>query len=117
MNTRRCLKIANRMHTLLQRELGLGLDPQRMLADQRYARDVLLVCDAMREHELATLSPRFRRAMLAEPEDPHALRGRSGFSASRFLGSLFGTPSTLDNPAAVPQASGGWFSRQRVAQK
>jgi hypothetical protein len=117
MNTRRCLKIASRMNTLLMRELGQGLDPQRMLADPRYARDVLLVCDAMRDHELATLSPRFRRAALAEADDPHALRGRSGFSASRFLGSLFGTPSTLDNPAPVPPASGGWFSRSRSAQK
>ena len=119
MNTRRCFKIASRINTLLVRELGEGVDAERMVADVRYARDVLLVCDAMRDHELATLSPRFRRAVLAEPDDPNALRGRSGFSASRFLGSLFGTPSTLDqpDPSTVQAANRGWFSRTRGAQK
>ena len=115
MNARRCLKIAQRIDTLLAREMGEGVDAERMLSDALYARDVLLVCDAMREHELATLSPRFRRAMEAEPHPDDAPR-RSGFSASNFLSSLFGGNSTLEAAAEVPPAARrGWFGRSRNA--
>ena len=115
MNARRCLKIAQRIHTLLSREMGEGIDAERMLSDALYARDVLLVCDAMREHELATLSPLFRRAMAAEPHPDDAPR-RSGFSPSNFLSSLFGGNSTLDAAADVPPpARRGWFGRSRNA--
>lgn len=113
MNARRCLKIAQRIDALMARELGEGIDAERMLSDALYARDVLLVCDAMRGHELATLSPRFRRAMEAEPHPDDAPR-RSGFSASNFLSSLFGGNSTLEAAAEVPPAARrGWFGRSR----
>jgi len=118
MNARRCLKIAQRIHWLLVREMGDGIDAERMLSDALYARDVLLVCDAMREHELATLSPRFRRAMEAEPHPDDAPRPHriSGFSPSNFLSSLFGGNSTLDAAADVaPAARRGWFGRARNA--
>ena len=116
MNARRCHKIALRIDALLTREMGEGIDAERMLADALYARDVLLVCDALRDHELATLSPRFRRAMLAEPDRddaprPHVL---SGFSPSNFLSSLFGGHSTLEATAdAPPPERRGWFGRSR----
>ena len=62
MNTRRCLKIAERMDALLLHELGQGVDGLRMVAEPLYARDVLLVCDAMPGTELATLAQQFRVA-------------------------------------------------------
>ncbi len=117
MNQRRCLKIALRMNTVLQRELGQPVEAERMLTDSLYARDVLLVCDALRESELNTLAPRFRRAMLAEPDAPTtALKGRSGFSASRFLSSLFGG---LSGPEKFepPPARLGAALRERSAVK
>lgn len=89
MNARRCLRIARHIDKLLKRELGSPVDPERMVADRLYARDVLLVCDAMRDTDLAALAQRFRRAALADPDRP-AGAPSSGFSASRFLSSLFG---------------------------
>ena len=117
MNTRHCLKIVSRMNTLLLRELGEGVDPVRMIAEPVYARDVLLVCDALRGTELAELAPRFRRALaVAEGE---AGAGHPVFSASRFLSSIFGAASTLDPPqhgtAASPARS--WFARSRGTGK
>jgi hypothetical protein len=113
MNTRRCLKISIRMNGLLRRELGEGIEPARMLADPLYARDVLLVCDALRGSELAELAARLRRAMAAE-SDASGPPSQSGFSASRFLGSIFGpvsTPGRLDVPAPPPPRR--WFGRTR----
>jgi hypothetical protein len=71
MNTARCLHIAQRIQPMLHNELGVMLDPHRMLRDSVYARDVLLVCDALpggdaAGGELAVLSQRFRSAA-AEP--------------------------------------------------
>jgi hypothetical protein len=71
MNTARCLHIAQRIQPMLHNELGVMLDPHRMLRDSLYARDVLLVCDALpggdaTSGELSALSQRFRSAA-AEP--------------------------------------------------
>ena len=121
MNARRCLKIASRISALLQRELGQGVDAMRMVAEPMYARDVLLVCEAMEGSELAELAPQFRAA-LAEAADPDAGGARhSGFSASRFLNSLFaastGSPaSTLDAPPPQVRRR-SWFGRGRAADK
>ncbi len=54
------LILAQRINTLLQRELAQGIDVQRMLAQALYARDVLLVCEAMRGSDLAGLAQQFR---------------------------------------------------------
>ena len=54
------LKIAQRINLLLQRELAQGIDVPRMLAQPLYARDVLLVCDAVRGSDLAMLAQQFR---------------------------------------------------------
>ena len=54
------LKIAQRINLLLQRELAQGIDVPRMLAQPLYARDVLLVCDAVRGSDLALLAQQFR---------------------------------------------------------
>jgi hypothetical protein len=54
------LQIAQRIHQVLLREIGHAIEPERLLAEPRYARDVLLVCDALPGSELATLATRFR---------------------------------------------------------
>lgn len=68
MHTRHCLKLADRMHALLERELGQGLDRQRLLADALYARDVLLVCEALVASDGPVLARAFRRAAAAPEE-------------------------------------------------
>ncbi len=121
MNTRRSLKIASRISALLQRELGEGVDAARMVAEPVYARDVLLVCEAMDGSELAELAPQFRAA-LAEAEEPESAGApSSGFSASRFLSSLFGNTtgspaSTLDAPPPQVRRR-SWFARGRGADR
>jgi hypothetical protein len=55
-------RIAERMHLLLVRELGEGIDVGRMLAQPLYARDVLLVCEALRGSDLEVLGKQFRYA-------------------------------------------------------
>ena len=91
MHTRHCLKIADRIHRVLVRQLGQGLDRQRMVREPLYARDVLLVCDALRDTDAPFLAQHFRRAAAAPEEGEGGSAARaSGFSVSRFLGSLFG---------------------------
>lgn len=126
MNTRRCMKIAGRINALLVREMGQGIDPARMLAEPLYARDVLLVCEALPGTELAELVPKFRQALQAADADHEARAGQpSGFSPSRFLNSLFGhstgSPShTLDTPEtpqrrdaqdSTSKPTRSWFGR------
>jgi hypothetical protein len=117
MNPRQCRKIADRMHTLLVSWLGQGIDSPRMLADPLYARDVLLVCDAMPGTELAQLSQLFRGAMKAEPPTAVEVPRREASGLSTFLNSMFAPssispPSTLDAPAAPPpRRQRGWFVR------
>ena len=115
MNSRRCLKIAEHMNARLLTEIGQGIVAPRMLAEPLYARDVLLVCDALRGSDLANLAQLYRAAEKAEPADEDA-RPSSGFGA--FLSSIFGptstSPGVLD---AVPPPPKGrnrsWFERQR----
>ena len=99
MNHVRCLKIADRIHAWLLHELGQGIDRQRMLQDPVYARDVLLVCDAHPGTAMAALAQHFRQSVRedAQPDPP-------GFSASRFLSSLFGPSSKpgLSGPSSKP---------------
>ncbi|MBX3634289.1 MAG: hypothetical protein KF683_02680 [Rubrivivax sp.] len=64
-----CLKIAEQMDVLLQRELAQGIEPYRMLSDAPYTRDVLLVCDAMPGSELASLARQFRAAAAPPPAE------------------------------------------------
>ena len=122
MHTRHCLKLADRIHLLLVRELGQGLDRQRMLREPLYARDVLLVCDAMLLTDAPFLAMHFRRCAAGPDEAEQAAARRAaakgrglsvglsagigagfsaGLSASRFLNSLFGSPD-----AATPGQAG-----------
>jgi hypothetical protein len=61
--------LAHRMHLLLRRELGQGIDETRLLAEPLYARDVLLVCDALPEPGLALLASQFRQVGHEGPPD------------------------------------------------
>jgi len=120
MNARTCSTIASRISALLQRELGQGIDATRMLSEPMYARDVLLVCEAMEDGELAELVPQFRAALAGAADPAAGATRRPGFSASRLLNSLFaastGSPaSTLDAPP--PLRRGGWFGRSRAGDK
>ena len=91
MHTRHGFKLADRIHVLLVRELGQGLDRQRMVHEPRYARDVLLVCDALRGTDAPLLAQAFRRAAAGSDA---ALQAPAGFSTSHFLLSLFGALPT-----------------------
>ncbi|MFY9511414.1 MAG: hypothetical protein WAQ05_10635 [Rubrivivax sp.] len=98
MHTARLFRIANRIHLLLLKELGQGIDVQRMVNQRLYARDVLLVCDARPGSDLASLAQHFRdtRATLAETPPPRA--PDSGFGHT--LSSLFGHDFELSQPWA-----------------
>ena len=131
MNTRRCLKIANHIDTLLQDLLNQGIDAERMVADALYARDVLLVCEAFGSGELPELARLYRAAASAPPSaptspsagapaprkaqpgravlEPARQAGRAAGRISGFFSSIFG-PSTLPPPlepppGAAPQAT------------
>jgi hypothetical protein len=54
--------IANRIDLQLRHHLGQGVDTSRALNDVRYARDMLLVCDAMQGTGLPLLARQFRNA-------------------------------------------------------
>ena len=81
-------RLALRIGLLLQRELGEGVDVRRMVAQELYARDVLLVCEALPGHELAELARQYRQACRADdtpaqspaaspaPDSPAAPAGR-----------------------------------------
>ncbi len=77
MHHRHCTKLSERMHELLLRELGQGIDRSRLLLDVLYARDVLLVCEALVGTEGPLFARAFRRAMAAPSEDELARRASS----------------------------------------
>ena len=56
------LLIARQMQAVLQVELEHVIEIERLLGDAHYARDVLLVCDALRCEDLAALAAQFRAA-------------------------------------------------------
>lgn len=106
MHTSHCLKIAHRMHLLLRREIGRGLDLQRMLRDALYARDVLLVCDAMPRTELPELAQFYRRAATGPGEAEIAAARRARYTllgATRFLLDAFGAGLLLRSTPMLPR--------------
>ena len=105
MHTRRCLTLADRIHALLVREIGQGVDRQRLLREPLYARDVLLVCDALRQSGLPALAQKFRQALVAldEAEAARAAASCKGFSAASFFISLF--DSMRGQPAPIAKAT------------
>ena len=111
----RLLQIAARIDQLLVEQIDQGIDLARLVQEPRYARDVLLVCDACRGTELPQLAAEFRRLSARSDEAPpggHARQptewsntstgfGVTGFDASRPVDSL----SAGETPAApTPRA-------------
>ncbi len=69
------LQIAQRVHQALLREIGHGIEIERLLGDERYGRDVLLVCDACPGNDLQALALLFRSLPMpvlasAQPAQP-----------------------------------------------
>ena len=54
------LHIAHQLQAALQLELEHEIEVERLLGDTLYARDVLLVCDALRSAGLSALAAQFR---------------------------------------------------------
>ena len=63
------LQIAQQLHAQLLREIEHDIEIERLLSDARYARDVLLVCDACPGTGLGELARSFR-ALPAKTETP-----------------------------------------------
>jgi hypothetical protein len=109
--------IAQRIHLLLRRELGQGIDVVRMQADPLYARDVLLVCDAMPGSELATLAQQFRATEPAAAPGAadagaasHWPQAHSDFGASKPAGQDSEPPLP---PMGSPATMRHWLSPAR----
>jgi hypothetical protein len=116
------LQIATKIHFFLMRELGKGIDVEKMLQQPRYARDVLLVCEACRGTELAELAGTYRQVkklydrLEASAQTPgHAhhptdwSRNTTGFGVSRPMDD---TQAPVDGNTP-PSDSRGWLSRLR----
>ena len=54
------LKIAQNLYEALLREIDHAIEIERLLSEPRYARDVLLVCEACPEGDLRALAAQFR---------------------------------------------------------
>jgi hypothetical protein len=53
--------IVSRIDLQLRRHLGQPVDTHRAVSDTRYAKDLLLVCDAMEGTDLPHLASQFRQ--------------------------------------------------------
>jgi hypothetical protein len=113
MNRPDCHRIAQRISLLLHVELGAGIEAHLMLGDPLYARDVLLVCDAHRGHELAALAGQFRQSAAAPPWHPPTARSTPAGPSSDFVASRPPPPSGFDAEAAARRRARGWFSPAR----
>ncbi len=94
--TQNRLQIATKIHFFLLRELDHGIDIQKMLTSERYARDVLLVCQACRGTELALLAEQYERAM------PHVPAAHGGPDTET---------GALPAQAPPPAAGLSWLTR------
>ena len=84
------LRIAARIHFILKRDLGEGINVSAMLSDANEAREVLFVCQASGNRELVSLARQFINAGKlahgdapvrgeAAPQDAVWSRNSSGF--------------------------------------
>ena len=116
----RLFRIAHRIHLLLLRELGQGIDVRRMINERLYARDVLLVCDARPGTDLASLALHFRATRSALAAEAVAAAAPPATGVGVTLSSLFGTDFEVSRPAregdlrrVPPAAARRWFSPAR----
>ena len=61
------LLIARQLQAVLQLELAHVIEIERLLGDAHYARDVLLVCDALRSEDVTALAAQFRATSANPP--------------------------------------------------
>ena len=113
--------IASRIDLQLRRHLDQGVDVARAVSDARYARDMLLVCDAMQGTRLPLLARQFRQAGAHMARDAK-LRGRdagppqdwaantSGFGVSKPAAGSDASTSTSTHTSADKKP---WFSPSR----
>jgi hypothetical protein len=105
------------MSALLQRELGEGVDVQRMAAQPLYARDVLMVCEALHDSEGPELAARFR-ADFQQP--PQAVPPPPAAPESRAADEPDSTPSGWVASLWPATMRGGWLSgraRRRAGKR
>ncbi len=107
------LQVATRIHVLLLHEIGQGIDIEQMIRTPRYARDVLLVCDAFQGSELAQLALQFRQAKAAAAQPGPAGQEPSpsewGPSTTGF--SQLTRPADLVSRQAFAGRARQWISR------
>ena len=75
------IQIAQRIRQDLLREIDHEIEIARLLDDARYARDVLLVCDALLGCDLPALAIMFREASQGLPAGPVPVGSRPGRTA------------------------------------
>jgi len=120
------LQLAQRIHKLLLREIDHAIEVERLLVDPRYARDVLLVCEAVPGGELVPLAGLFRdasRPVAGQPDLPgHAPqpndwgRDTSGFGVTQPPPMAGGGNRRASDSAPTPLAPSpppGWLPRWR----
>lgn len=120
------LQLAKRIHQMLLREIDHAIEVDRLLADPRYARDVLLVCEAVPGGELAALAQLFREASRLAPEPAGAPghapqanewgRDTSGFGLTQPppVATRPGTRRAGDTDAQpAPERRRSWLPRRR----
>lgn len=113
------LQLATKIHFFLLRELGQGIDVDRLLRGSSYARDVLLVCEACRGSELAELARQFRDATAAQApaRKTAAASGSPGYAKQQLDWSRdtsgFGASGLNAEPTRTAKAEvkRSWFSR------
>ena len=104
------LRIATRIHFLLLRHLGEGVDVATMLRNDHEAREVLWVCEGSGDNELMTLARQYRRAGTLASAGGHAAQdtdwanNTSGFGVSQ--------PPEITETAgkAATTVSSGWLN-------
>jgi hypothetical protein len=113
------LQLASRIQLLLFRELGEKIAIDRLLTNDMYARDVLLVCEALRNDELVDLAHRFRKASPAhgkpgrEPQAASWSDNTSGFGLPPLPENLPDEMSESDADAADEPPRRGWLAATR----
>ena len=124
------MQIAQRIHQVLLREIGHAIEVERLLTDAHYARDVLLVCDAMVDSEARPLATQFRQPPMpavagAGATGPTSAPGHvqrptdgsrhtSGFGVTQpppVKASASGLPRTVQPPAGHPERHRHWLAR------
>jgi hypothetical protein len=103
--------IATRIEMGLRRQLGESIDPYRALRDEGYARDLLLVCDALKGTDLPLLARQFRAAgehMPAERSAGHHAEPPQAWAADT---SGFGVSQPPAAPTAGPAPRAPWWAR------